>query len=61
MEKLETVINKFVGDVLISSGFIAYLGCFTVRLCHKFCSGKTISIYFLEVNRKDCFRNIFMK
>ena len=32
MEKLETVINNFVGDVLVSSGYIAYLGPFTVSL-----------------------------
>ena len=32
VEKLESVIQNFVGDVLISSGYIAYLGPFTVDI-----------------------------
>ena len=30
VNKLEQVINSIVGDVLVSAGFVAYLGPFTV-------------------------------
>lgn len=31
VEKLESIINNYLGDVLVSAGYIAYLGPFTVR------------------------------
>ena len=30
VENLEYVINNYIGDVLVSSGYVAYLGPFTV-------------------------------
>lgn len=33
VEKLDSIINNYVGDVMISAGYVAYLGPFTVRIC----------------------------
>ena len=32
VETLDKIINNFVGDVMISAGYVAYLGPFTVSL-----------------------------
>lgn len=37
VDKLEYVINNFVGDVLIAAGYIAYLGPFTVSFILFIC------------------------
>lgn len=31
MENLEDMLNNIIGNVLVASGFVAYLGPFTVR------------------------------
>ena len=44
VEKLEYVINNYVGDVLVSSGYVAYLGTFTVSIYISHSTRKPTSI-----------------
>ncbi|KAL3881803.1 hypothetical protein ACJMK2_028195, partial [Sinanodonta woodiana] len=53
VEKLEKIINNYVGDVLVSSGYVAYLGPFTGAYRQKMHSEWVSNLDILKVPRTD--------
>lgn len=53
---LRISLDNVIGDVVLSSGFIAYLGCFPTTV--SFQMNKNIFFYFLVIN--FCFHLLFI-
>ncbi|XP_060604387.1 dynein axonemal heavy chain 1-like isoform X2 [Ruditapes philippinarum] len=53
VQKLESVINNFVGDVMVSSGYVAYLGTFTGKYRHSMQEEWVAAIDTNKVPRTD--------